>query len=214
MPAASGRRPRAPRSSRRSGPSRTTRSTPASAQRRRDVDRARAAAEHRAMADRREHAGPADARRCRRRACRRSWRRRRCAARRVPISRQSVAPLQAHLAARRRRGHARRARRSARAGPERWLTTPSRTTSSPAGCFQRDRRRAEQPRARRRGGEAQHLPGVDDARRAAGDIDAELARDLGDDPLAGLRTAPSRCRARSRADGRRQAARRIVATLP
>jgi hypothetical protein len=154
-------------------------------ERRRDVDRARAAAEHRAVTDRREQqAGRShvDAEAGAAVALGDGIDARRGGADQAPV----LAPLQAHLAGRRRRRHARElavVRRVARAVADDAVADDELARRLLPG----DRRRAEQARARRRRGEAQHVPAVDDARRAAGDVDAELARDLGDDPLPGLR---------------------------
>ncbi len=154
-------------------------------ERRRDVDRARAAAEHRAMADRREHEPGrthVDAEDRRAVALRCGVDARRGGADQPPL----LAPLHAHLAGRRRRGHARELA-VVRAVAGRMADDAVADDDLAGRLLPRDRRRADQPRTRGRGGDAQHVPRIDDARRAAGDVDAELARDLGDDPLPGFR---------------------------
>ncbi len=153
-------------------------------QRRRDIDRAGAAADHRAVADRREQQArrphvDAEARRAV--ALGGDVDARRRGADQLPV----LAPLQAHLAGRRRRRHARELAVVRRAAGG--MADDAVADDELAGrLLPGDRRGADEARARRRRGDAQHVPGVDDARRAAGDVDAELARDLGDDPLAGL----------------------------
>ncbi len=154
-------------------------------ERRSDVDGTGAAAEHRAMADRRvEHSGQADVAAEDRRAIALGddVDPRRGAADQLPV----LAPLQRHLAGGGRRSHLRElavVRRVARG-----MADDAFVNDELAGrLLPGDRRGADETGARRRRGQRQHVPGVDDARRAAGDVDAELARNLGDDPLARFR---------------------------
>jgi hypothetical protein len=103
----------------------------------------------------------------------------------VPISFQP-SPLQLHVAGRRRRSHAGELAVMGRAA-RRMADDAVDDGELGGGLPPGDRCGADEARAGRRRRETQHLPGIDDARRAAGDVDAELARDLRDHPLAGLR---------------------------
>ncbi len=150
-----------------------------------DVDRAGAAAEHRAVAHRgKEQAGQADVDAEHRRAIAlgRNVQARQRPADQLPL----VGPLQLDVAARRRSGHRRELAvmgREARGMADDAIANDELVHRLLPG----DRGGAEQARARGRGGKADDVPGVDDARRSAGDVDAELARDLRDHPLAGAR---------------------------
>ena len=154
-------------------------------QRRRDVDRAGAAAEHRAMPDGgEEQVGRpnVDAKPRRAVALGDDVDARRRGADQPP----RLARLQLHLAGRRRRGDAGELAVMRRAAGG--MADDAVAHEQLAGrLLPDDRRRVDEPRPRGRGGQTQHVPGVDHARRAAGEVDAELAGDLGDHPLARLR---------------------------